>query len=148
MDCHASLAGLAQNLRAQPRAGVSHTRAGSGAKEQVMKIGNTAATSGIAPVANATTASPDTVGNTKAGKGSPGAAATGNASATVKLSSTAADLLGGAVDGTFDQAKVEQVKQSIADGSYKVNPEAIADKLIANAQELLSRTGSSPSSQG
>lgn len=113
-----------------------------------MKIGNTAATPGVTPVANATTALPDTVGNTKAGKASPGAAATGNASATVKLSSTAADLLGGAVDGTFDQAKVEQVKQSIADGSYKVNPEAIADKLIANAQELLSRTGSSPSSQG
>ena len=113
-----------------------------------MKIGNTAATPGVAPVANATTAQPDTVGTTKSGKAGPGAAATSQASATVKLSSTAADLLDGAADATFDQTKVEQVKQSIADGSYKVNPEAIADKLIANAQELLSRTDSSPSSQG
>lgn len=113
-----------------------------------MKIGNTAATPGVAPVANATTAQPDTVSHAKSGRTSPGAAATGNTSATVKLSSTAAELLDGAADATFDRAKVEQVKQSIADGSYKVNPEAIADKLIANAQELLSRTGSAPSSQG
>ena len=27
----------------------------------------------------------------------------------------------------------------IADGSFKINPEAIADKLIANAQELLTK---------
>ena len=30
-------------------------------------------------------------------------------------------------------------RRQIADGSFKVNPEAIADKLIANAQELLSK---------
>ena len=39
----------------------------------------------------------------------------------------------------LDAEKVERIKQSIADGSYKVNPEAIADKLISNAQEVLSK---------
>lgn len=39
-----------------------------------------------------------------------------------------------------DMAKVNAVKQSIADGSFKVNPEAIADKLLSNAQEMLQRS--------
>ena len=40
----------------------------------------------------------------------------------------------------FDAAKVERISRSIQDGTFKVNPDAIADKLIANAQELLART--------
>jgi negative regulator of flagellin synthesis FlgM len=56
---------------------------------------------------------------------------------SVKLSSTAASLLADAAAPEFDAAKVEKMKQAIADGSFKVDPEAIADKLIANAAELL-----------
>ncbi|MCM5679413.1 flagellar biosynthesis anti-sigma factor FlgM [Schlegelella sp. S2-27] len=70
-------------------------------------------------------------------------AATGgpaNESATVQLSSTAASLMSGTPD--FDAEKVNQVRQSIADGSFKINAEAIADKLIANARELLDRSNS------
>lgn len=59
-------------------------------------------------------------------------------SSKVTLSNTAANLLSGA-DPTFDANKVSKVKASIDDGSYKVNPEAIADKLIANSRELLER---------
>ncbi len=59
------------------------------------------------------------------------------AASTVQLSSTAAGLLADASAPEFDAAKVERMKQAIADGSFKVNAEAIADKLIANAQELL-----------
>lgn len=59
-------------------------------------------------------------------------------SATVEISPEASALAAG--DGAFDAAKVERISQSIRDGSFKVNPEAIADKLIANAQELLART--------
>ncbi|RZI84918.1 MAG: flagellar biosynthesis anti-sigma factor FlgM [Rubrivivax sp.] len=59
-------------------------------------------------------------------------------SAKVTLSNTAANLLSGA-DPAFDVDKVTKVKQAIDDGSYKVDPEAIADKLIANSRELLER---------
>lgn len=38
-----------------------------------------------------------------------------------------------------DTQKVANVRAAIADGSYQVNPEAIADKLLSNAQELLNR---------
>lgn len=56
---------------------------------------------------------------------------------TVALSSTAASLLAGASTPEFDAAKVERMKQAIADGSFTVNADVIADKLIANAQEML-----------
>src|ERR1700754_906247 len=65
------------------------------------------------------------------------AAANVDASATVALSSTASTLLSGGASGEFDADKVARIAGQIADGSFKVNPEAIADKLIANAQELL-----------
>ena len=60
-------------------------------------------------------------------------------SATVALSSTAATLLSGGARGEFDAEKVARISQAIADGSFKINAEAIADKLIANAQELLGK---------
>jgi negative regulator of flagellin synthesis FlgM len=60
-----------------------------------------------------------------------------DSSAKVTLSNTASNLLTGA-DPTFDADKVASVKQAIDNGSYKVNPEVIADKLISNAKELLS----------
>lgn len=40
----------------------------------------------------------------------------------------------------MDTNKVASVKAAIQDGSYVVNPEAIADKLLSNAQEMLNRT--------
>ena len=59
-------------------------------------------------------------------------------SAKVTLSNAASDLMSG-VDPTFDAQKVSKVKQAIDDGSYQIDPEAIADKLIANSRELLAR---------
>ena len=40
----------------------------------------------------------------------------------------------------IDMAKVASVKASIQDGTFAVNPEAIADKLLSNAQDLLKTT--------
>lgn len=60
-------------------------------------------------------------------------------SAKVSLSPMAASLISG-MDPDFDADKVDKVKQSIDDGTYKVDPEVIADKLISNAQELLKRS--------
>jgi negative regulator of flagellin synthesis FlgM len=39
-----------------------------------------------------------------------------------------------------DMAKVEAVRSAIEQGTYVVNPEVIADKLLSNAQEMLNRT--------
>ena len=39
-----------------------------------------------------------------------------------------------------DMGKVNAVRSAIANGTYVVNPEAIADKLLSNAQEMLTRS--------
>lgn len=39
-----------------------------------------------------------------------------------------------------DTEKVQAVRTAIEQGTYVVNPEVIADKLLANAQEMLNRT--------
>ena len=67
------------------------------------------------------------------------AAAAAQASTQVELSAAASQLSGVSSDPTFDAAKVERIAQAIRDGKFTVNPEAIADKLIVNAQELLVR---------
>ena len=61
------------------------------------------------------------------------------ASATIALSSTASNLLTTGIGAEFDAQKVARISAAIEDGSFKINPEAIADKLIANAQELLTQ---------
>lgn len=65
---------------------------------------------------------------------------TTEASAQVALSSSALGVDDASAE--FDSDKVNRIAQAIRDGKFQVNPEAIADKLIANAQELLSRTSS------
>ena len=70
-----------------------------------------------------------------AGKAAPEGARP-EASATVALSPAAAVLVNDA-NAEFDADKVARIAQAIRDGSFKVNAEAIADKLIANAKELL-----------
>lgn len=39
--------------------------------------------------------------------------------------------------GDFDQAKVDAVRAAIEDGSYVVDAGAIADKMLADAQDML-----------
>ena len=60
-----------------------------------------------------------------------------DASAKIELSSTAATLLTSGATPEFDAEKVARISKAIDDGSFKINPEAIADKLISNATELL-----------
>ncbi len=102
-----------------------------------MKIGNPADKPVALPVAGTHAAAAEA---TKAGAAAPAAGASGSeASAKVELSSTASTLLSGGAAGEFDADKVARVGQAIASGTFKVNAEAIADKLIANAQELLTK---------
>ena len=60
-------------------------------------------------------------------------------SAEVALSAAATSLTKGGADPAFDSAKVDRIAGAIRDGKFKVNAEAIADKLIVNAEELLGR---------
>jgi negative regulator of flagellin synthesis FlgM len=41
--------------------------------------------------------------------------------------------------GEFDAKKVDEVRAAIAEGRFKVNAEAVADKLLASVGELLGR---------
>ncbi len=66
------------------------------------------------------------------------ATATPQSGVTVTLSSSASAALSGGSSEVFNAEKVEAMKQSIADGSFKVNAEAIADKMLSNAAEMLS----------
>lgn len=61
----------------------------------------------------------------------------------VTVSALARDLeLSGATAPEIDAEKVDAIRQAIADRSFAVNPEAIADRLLANAREMLQRTQS------
>ena len=62
-----------------------------------------------------------------------------DASAKLALSSTASNLLTTGIGAEFDAQKVASISAAIDNGSFKINPEAIADKLISNAQELLTQ---------
>ncbi len=98
-----------------------------------MKIGN---------IQDQPAAAPATTGKAAASEHAASPQALGvsaEASAKVELSSAASSLMASAGSAEFDAEKVARITQAIADGSFKVHPEVIADKLIANAQELLSK---------
>lgn len=74
----------------------------------------------------------------KVGSGPSGTAADGG-SAKVELSTAASLMAKIADDPAFDAQKVERIAGAIRDGKFTVNAEAIAEKLIVNAEELLGR---------
>ena len=41
--------------------------------------------------------------------------------------------------GDFDAKKVDEVRSAIADGRFKVNADAVADRLLASVAELLGK---------
>lgn len=106
-----------------------------------MKIGNPAdKPSGPAPAAPART---QQAGDTaRAAEAAPHAAkqAAADPSAKVELSSTASTLISGSgASGDFDAEKVARIAQAIGDGKFEINAEKIADRLIANAHEVLNK---------
>jgi len=105
-----------------------------------MKVGNPLDKSvgGVSPTKGVGEGSGSTART--AGKSSSNTSASSD-STTVNISSAASNLMASVTAATaeFDGAKVEQVKQAIDDGSYEINHGVIADKLIANAQEVLSK---------
>lgn len=105
-----------------------------------MKIGNPADKFGpVAPTAPQAAAA-ETAKTGKAASATVAPVGVGaDASATVALSSTASTLLSGGTNADFDADKVARIADAIAGGTFTVNADAIADKLIANAQELLTK---------
>ncbi len=112
-----------------------------------MKIGQTPDNSIQVQLGNATGAQKATQ---NANASASAAASTGAAQSTrsagvaVTVSTLARGLeKSGRNEGAdVDAQKVASVRAAIENGSYVVNPEAIADKLLSNAQEMLNRTTS------
>lgn len=104
-----------------------------------MKIGSPAEKPAV-PNTAATPATPATPSNPRAAaEVAAHAQQPAEASAQVALSTTAAKLLSGAggAAGEFDAEKVARISDAIERGEFKINAEVIADKLIANAAEVL-----------
>ena len=105
-----------------------------------MKIGNPSGPAPTAaPAAEQTQATAGVARPAGEQRAAAAAATAGDAGAKVELSSTATTMLAGssAASADFDAEKVARISQSIADGSFKIDAGAIADKLIANALEVL-----------
>lgn len=61
----------------------------------------------------------------------------GHSADRVALSAAGARMGGISSESDFDSAKVDAIRNAIRDGRFSVNPEAIADRLIADAVSLL-----------
>lgn len=68
-----------------------------------------------------------------------GAAQAPAGSASLSSSSSQMQELAASVASApaFDAGRVDQIKQAIAQGHFKVNPQMVADRLLAMARELL-----------
>ena len=69
------------------------------------------------------------------------AKSTQSAGVAVTVSKLARSLeAGSGASSDIDMTKVNAMRTAIAQKTYKVNPEVIADRLLSNAQEVLQRT--------
>ncbi len=58
---------------------------------------------------------------------------------TVSTLARSLEVTGSSEPADVDTEKVNAIRAKIEDGTYSVNAEAIADKLLSNAQEMLNR---------
>lgn len=59
----------------------------------------------------------------------------------VSLSQVAGSLNTGTNQPPVNTARIQEIKQAISEGRFKINPEAIADRLIESTRDLLNRDG-------
>jgi negative regulator of flagellin synthesis FlgM len=95
-----------------------------------MKIGNSTGGISLPQEPTTSTASQKTGGSSKAA-----------ASPEISLSNISSTLHALetrlASDQAFDAGKVEDIKQAIRSGDFKVNPDVVADKLISSVRDML-----------
>ena len=105
-----------------------------------MKIGHPAEKPAPLPVSNGAAANAEGAKTTTA-PAAPATAipSTADASAKIQLSNTATSLMSNSGGAVFDAEKVARISNAIDSGTFKINPEAIADKLISNATEVLTK---------
>ena len=105
-----------------------------------MKIGHPAENPTPLPVSNGAAANTESAKAAAAPAASAKAIpATADASAKIQLSNTATSLMSSSGGAFFDAEKVARISRAIDSGTFKINPEAIADKLISNAKEVLTK---------
>lgn len=82
-----------------------------------------------------------TAHGTSRGKSAPPSAARQSGDTSVSLGATAAQLQ--SMESSMAQApavnaaKVAEIKQAIAEGRFKINPEAVADRLLDSVRDLV-----------
>lgn len=91
-----------------------------------MKIDNSLSSAALAP---STRAKPRPAGSDASGA---------SASEDVKFSSLAEQFQSADAKPPFDSARVQEIKQAIAEGRFSINANAIADRLIDSARDLIS----------
>lgn len=107
-----------------------------------MKIGKSSDIAAVSTTPNATQAAASRGAARAATPSAPGRArAEAGATVGVTVSVRAhalvqTDLSAG---DDIDMNKVEAVRAAIQQGTFKINPEVIADKLLANAKDMLAR---------
>lgn len=92
---------------------------------------------------SSTRTSPLTGNTAPTARGEKPAAQSGGAQDNVQLSNMSTQIKAletsiGDASG-FDAAKVEAIKQTIGEGRFTINSDAIADKLISSTRELLAQ---------
>lgn len=106
-----------------------------------MKIGQPSELPSLVSQSNA---SASQKANSAASANAPAAKGSRSAGVAVTVSTLARGMekADASQEAEIDAQKVASVRSAIQQGTYVVNPEAIADKLLSNAQEMLKRTAS------
>jgi len=107
-----------------------------------MKVGHPADKTAPVAVKHSTPVTPDAATSTVASAPVSAIPSQAESSTNVELSSAAASLNSQASSPDFDAEKVARISQAIQDSSFKIDAHVIADKLIGNAKELLTKVQS------
>ena len=79
----------------------------------------------------------DSVGKPSNIKPAQGKSTSSTPSAEVEIGGLLSQLQTSGAEEVFDAAKVDAIKQAIAEGRFTINADAIAERLITSAKELL-----------